>query len=62
MSHRNLISNLNMAASKINNAGVYGSGNFLVTNSEVVKVIDKLRRRQERRQERIEKIKSIINE
>jgi hypothetical protein len=58
MSHRNLISKLNKAASKINNAGVYGYGNFLVTNSEVAKVVEKLRRRQER----IEKIKSIINE
>jgi len=62
MSHRNLISKLNKAASKINNTGAYGSGNFLVTNSEVAKVVKKLRRRQERRQERIEKIKSIINE
>ena len=58
MDNKNLVSKLNQAAKKINNAGVYGSGNFLVTDADVGRKIYALRRRQRR----IEKLKDILDE
>jgi len=56
MDQRKLVSKLNKAATKISNAGVYGSGNFLVTNAILANAL----RRVSIREIRIDKIRKIL--
>jgi len=56
MDQRKLVSKLNKAATKISNAGVYGSGNFLITNSILANAL----RRLSIREIRINKIRKIL--
>ena len=56
MDQRKLVSKLNKAATKISNAGVYGSGNFLTTNSILANAL----RRLSIREIRIDKIRKIL--
>ena len=58
MNQRKLVSNINKAADKISNAGVYGSGNFLITNSMIQELIDKIKIRSNR----VDKIKKILKD
>lgn len=56
MEQRKLVSKLNKAATKISNAGVYGSGKFLVTNAILANAL----RRVSIREIRIDKIRKIL--
>ena len=56
MEQRKLVSKLNKAAIKISNAGVYGSGNFLITNSILANALGRL----SIREIRINKIRKIL--
>lgn len=56
MDQRKLVSKLNKAATKISNAGVYGSGNFLITNNKLSQAFRMLAIREIR----IDKIKKIL--
>lgn len=56
MEQRKLVSKLNKAATKISNAGVYGSGNFLVTNNKLSQAFRMLAIREIR----INKIRKIL--
>ena len=56
MDQRKLVSKLNKAAIKISNAGVYGSGNFLITNSILANALGRL----SIREIRINKIRKIL--
>lgn len=58
MNQRKLVSKLNKTATKISNAGVYGSGNFLITNSILANAL----RRVSIREIRIDKIRKILCE
>lgn len=65
MDQRKLVSKLNKAATKISNAGVYGSGNFLITNnklSEYSHYISQAFRMLAIREIRIDKIKKILKD
>lgn len=56
MDQKKLVSKLNKAATKISNAGVYGSGNFLITNNKLSQAFRMLAIREIR----IDKIKKIL--
>ena len=58
MDQRELVSTLNKAATKISNAGVYGSGNFLITNNKLSQAFRMLAIREIR----IDKIKKILKD
>ncbi len=58
MDQRKLVSKLNKAATKISNAGVYGSGNFLITNNKLSQAFRMLAIREIR----IDKIKKILKD
>ena len=56
MDQKKLVSKLNKAATKISNAGVYGSGNFLITNNKLSQAFRMLAIREIR----INKIRKIL--
>lgn len=56
MEQKKLVSKLNKAAIKISNTGVYGSGNFLTTNSKLSQALRMLAIREIR----IDKIRKIL--
>lgn len=58
MDQRKLVSKLNKAATKISNAGVYGSGNFLIINNKLSQAFRMLAIREIR----IDKIKKILKD
>lgn len=58
MDQKKLVSKLNKAATKISNAGVYGSGNFLITNNKLSQAFRMLAIREIR----IDKIKKILKD
>lgn len=58
MDQRKLVSKLNKAVTKISNAGVYGSGNFLITNNKLSQAFRMLAIREIR----IDKIKKILKD
>lgn len=58
MDQRKLVSKLNKAATKISNAGVYCSGNFLITNNKLSQAFRMLAIREIR----IDKIKKILKD